>query len=431
MKIALVGFDTEGRASYEYFSALGHEITICDQNSEITVPEEVDFVLGRDYLEGLDRFDLIVRTAGLHPNKILEQNSGVEAKITTHVNEFFKACPTKNIIGVTGTKGKGTTSTLIAKMLASAGKNVQLGGNIGLPPLSFLDELNEDSWVVLELSSFQLIDLKYSPHIAVCLMVESEHLDWHSDIGEYLAAKQQLFKWQRNGDKAIYYALNPNSQTVVSPGDADKIPYYAAPGALVESNKVVIDNVEVCSTDDIHLLGEHNLQNVCAAVTAVWQVVQDPRPIRDAVTDFSGLPFRLEKIRELHGVTYFNDSFGTTPETSIVAIKAFDQPKIIILGGSDKGADFNELARTIAGLDVRAAILIGKTAPKIAAALNQAGFKNIITSPMSMKGAVLECQKQASDGDVVLLSTACASFDMFKNYKDRGEQFNQAVRELV
>src|SRR6185312_13574192 len=179
MKIAILGYDVEGRASFEYFAAQGdHQLTICDRNPEVEIPAGADSVLGGGYLDDLDRFDLLVRTAGLPPQAILEKNPGVAEKITTQVNEFLKVCPTKNVIGVTGTKGKGTTSTLISHMLEAAGQTVVLGGNIGIPVFALLPKLKADTWVVLELSSFQLIDLKRSPHIGVCLMVVPEHLDW-------------------------------------------------------------------------------------------------------------------------------------------------------------------------------------------------------------------------------------------------------------
>src|SRR5487761_1124408 len=193
MKIAILGYDVEGRASYEYFASLGHQLTICDQKPDREIPEGATAILGEQYLDNLEQFDLLVRTPGLRPDKILAKNPTVAGKITSHINEFLRVCPTKNVIGVTGTKGKGTTTTLIAKMLEAVGKKVKLGGNIGTPPLSFLAELTPEIWVVLELSSFQLIDIKTSPHIAVCLMVTPEHLDWHTGANEYITAKQQLF----------------------------------------------------------------------------------------------------------------------------------------------------------------------------------------------------------------------------------------------
>jgi len=181
MRIAILGFGSQGAAALEYWSSADNEITICDAITELTLPENTKSQLGPDYLQSLDEFDLIVRSPSIHPKDIEAASPGVAAKVTTVTNEFFKVCPTKNIIGVTGTKGKGTTSTLITKMLEAAGKRVHLGGNIGTPPLEMLkNNIQPDDWVVLELANFQLIDLKYSPPIVACLMIASEHQDWHT-----------------------------------------------------------------------------------------------------------------------------------------------------------------------------------------------------------------------------------------------------------
>lgn len=433
MKIAILGFSTEGQASYDYFAAQGgHEITILDRDTQTVVPDGVDSVLGETYLDRLDRFDLIVRTAGLPPAMILEKNPGVSPKITSQINEFIKVSPTKNIIGVTGTKGKGTTSSLITKMLESAGKHAKLGGNIGVPPFTFLSELTAESWVVLELSSFQLIDLERSPHIAVCLMVVPEHLDWHSDSDEYFIAKTQLFAHQTNDDIAVYYALNETSKRIASVSPGWKVPYMESPGATLDGNNIVVDQQIVCAVSDVKLPGQHNLQNVCAAITAIWKVTQDVEAIKSAIVNFTGLPHRLELVREFGGVKYYDDSFGTTPETAIVAMQAFTQPEVIILGGHGKGVPFDELAKAVvAQPNIKKVITIGEAGPEIAGLLRQHGFENIIEGDKTMSEIVNQARGAAEPGGIVVLSTACTSFDMFKNYKDRGEQFSAAVQALA
>lgn len=430
MRIAIVGFDTEGRATYEYLKARGHELTVCDQNPDTVVPDGAETQLGDDYLADLGRFDRVVRTPGLHPAKIIAKNPDITPKITSHINIFLEDCPTKNVIGVTGTKGKGTTSSLIVELLKADGKTVFLGGNIGVPPLTFVQDITEDSWVVLELSSFQLIDLRHSPHIAVCLMVVPEHLDWHEDYEEYVAAKQQLFINQAEDDIAIYYAENDDSLSIADASLGTTIPYYQAPGAEVRSDTIVMGNQVICPTQEIRLLGEHNLQNVCAALTAVWQVSQNASAFREVLAQFGGLEHRLEFVRELDDVRYYDDSFGTTPATAIVALEAFTAPKVLIVGGSDKGVTFTELATAIAQSNVRAVIAIGKMGPVIANELRKAGYKDIVEGADNMESIVLQARQAAEPGDIVLLSTACASFDMFKNYKDRGDQFKNAVRAL-
>ncbi len=432
MKIAILGYDVEGRASYDYFAAQGgHELTIHDRNPYTKVPEDAASVLGDNYLDDLDQYDLLMRTAGLPPHIILEKNPDVAAKITSHINEFLKVCPTKNVIGVTGTKGKGTTSTLITKMLEASGKEVQLGGNIGRPPLTFLNKLSVDSWVVLELSSFQLSDLTQSPLIGICLMVVPEHLDWHPDLAGYIHAKSSLFEHQTAGDTAIYFAENETSKQIASHGQGQKIPYYAPPGASVKDNAIVIEGKEICKTTELKLLGRHNWQNVCAAVTAVWQVTQNTQAIRSVATTFTSLEHRLEFFRELDGVRYYDDSYGTAPETAMVAMEAFEQPEILILGGRGKGIPFDELAKAVAERRVKHVITIGETGPEIAADLRAQGYEDITESRGNIDEIAALARRLAEPGDVVLLSTACTSFDMFKNYRERGEEFKRAVQALV
>jgi UDP-N-acetylmuramoylalanine--D-glutamate ligase len=445
MNIALIGYDTDGKSSYEYFAARGDRVTICDQNETLAVPEGASAQLGGHYLDNLDEFDLIVRTSGMPASKILEKNPDVAGKITTQINEFFAASPTRHIIGVTGTKGKGTTCTLITKMLLAAGKDARVGGNIGIPPLSFIGELTPESWVILELSSFQLSDIRYSPPIAVCLMVVPEHLNWHADMADYKTAKSRLFAQQTADDVAIYLASNPDTTEIASAGAGRKLPYYQQPGAWVNGTAVTIDGQEICTTDELKLLGKHNWQNVCAAVTAVWEAgIRDIAAMRSVLTSFSGLEYHIERIRELDGVQYYNDSFGTTPETAIVAMEAFSEPKIMIVGGSDKGVEFDGLAQAIAAQNVRHVVLIGNTAPsdgqlptaslKIAAALEVQHFTNVTSlvrrGGPTMQEAVDTARAVAQAGDVVLLSTGCASFDMFPNYKARGAQFTETVNAL-
>lgn len=433
MKIAILGFAGQGKSSYEYWNSPDNEITVCDQSTDIEIPAGANSQLGDGYLNNLAEFDLLVRTPVLHPRDIVSANdSQILDKVWSNTNEFIKVCPSRNIIGVTGTKGKGTTSTLVTKMLEAAGHRVHLGGNIGTPPLDMLkSDIKPEDWVVLELANFQLIDLKFSPKIAVCLMVEPEHLDWHEDFEEYLAAKQQLFINQTETDTAIYYAKNENSESVAGASEGKLIPYMEKSGATVQDGNITIDGQIICRTDELKLLGKHNWQNACAATTTVWQITQDVNAIRSVLTTFTGLEHRLELVRELEGVKYYDDSFGTTPETAIVAIEAFDQPKVIVLGGSDKGASYDKLAQAVLSENVRKVITIGITGPKIKNVLVNAGYEDIVEGPTTMQEIVDLCRAQAQPGDIVLLSTGCASFGLFQNYKDRGEQFRTAVMSLL
>ena len=431
MKIAIVGFGLEGQAAYEYWKNSG-DITICDIN-KVAVPANVKFQSGPAYLDNIESFDLIVRSPGIRPSElVLAAGTDISSRVTSNTNEFFRVSPTKNIIGITGTKGKGTTSSLIAGILENAGKTVHLGGNIGVPPLKLLEaNIGPDDWVVLELSSFQLIDCNYSPHIGVCLMVVPEHLDWHYELNDYFNAKSHLFRHQNKDDITVYYADNENSRRIASIGQGTKIPFFKPPGAYVENDLIKIDGQTLCQTKELGLIGAHNWQNVCAAVTTCWQVSNDPEPIVKTLKTFKGLEHRLEFVAEIGGAKYFDDSFATTPEAATVAVDSFPEPKIVILGGSDKGASYAELAASINNADVRSVVLVGDQAERIGRALKRVGFERTSLGGSGMSEIVAQCVALARPGDVVLLSPACASFDMFLNYKDRGEQFKRVVLELA
>lgn len=434
MHVAIIGYGVEGRAAYDYWS-LDNDITICDQNAELVVPSGVASQLGEGYLQNLERFDVIVRSPFVRPDAIVAANS-VDAipKITSSTNEFLRVCPSRNIIGVTGTKGKGTTSSLITAMLQAAGKTVHLGGNIGVAALELLKaDISPDDYVVLELSSFQLIDLQQSPHLAVCLMVVPEHLDWHTSEEEYLAAKQQLFRWQTTDDIAVYYSANDRSVRIASAGEGTKVPYMESPGAVVENDIIKIDDQEICPVSELKLLGKHNWQNACAAVTAVWQITQDQQALRAALTSFSGLPFRIEFRREVNGIRYYNDSFATGPGSCIAAMQSIEGPKVMILGGYDRGLDLTELAEAITeqGENIRHTLIIGASKERLAEVLRAHNITNFtITDAGTMPDIVREATDLASPGDSVVLSPAFASFGLFKNFEDRGLQFNAAVEAL-
>ncbi|MBX4197148.1 UDP-N-acetylmuramoyl-L-alanine--D-glutamate ligase [Candidatus Saccharibacteria bacterium] len=450
MKIGIVGWGLEGQSAFRFYGA-EHEYLIVNEEPRNDFPVQdkrlkIQFLPNKrapgltgnvadlSYLDGIEGCDKIIYSVTNAKNleKKFGKNPDFWSKATTIQHLFFEQVKTKNIIGVTGTKGKGTTSTLIHEMLKAAGKRAFLGGNIGTPVLDFVRDVMPDDWVVLELSNFQLYNLTYSPHIAVCLMVTPEHMDWHPDMQDYAEAKANIFRHQRPDDIAIYLADNQYSKKLAGYSAGQKIPYYRPPGAyLNEYDKVAVGDTEIIDKSEIKLLGEHNLQNVCAALTAVWQVTQDVSAARKVLSTFSGLEHRLEFVRELDGVKYYDDSFGTTPETAIVAMKSFETSKIMILGGSDKGADFDELAEVIKGSNVKHAIVVGQIADKIVNSLKQAGYKNTITGLSTMPQIVQKAQEIAQPGDVVLLSAAAASFGLFKDYKDRGNQFKKAVAELA
>lgn len=386
------------------------------------------------YLEGIEKCDKVIYSVTSYWNlkKTFGNDEKFWRKTTTVLEIFFEHCASKKIVGITGTKGKGTTSTLMHLMLKAAGFNSYLGGNIGVSVLDFVNDVKPDDWVVLELSSFQLFYFPFSPHIAVCLKITPEHLDWHPNLDDYIRAKANIFAHQTEDDLAIYFAGNRYSQTIAGYSKGKKIPYFAAPGARIEENRIVVGEAgtPVINTNEIKLLGAHNLENICAAATAFWQISQDVRPILRVLTTFTGLEHRLEFVREIDGVKYYDDSFGTTPDTAITALKAIKSPKVMIVGGVDKGIPFEGLADEIAKDRVSHVIAIGHTGPKIAQLLADRGFKNVTLGLKTMPEIVNKAREVARAGDAVLLAPAGSSYDMFFDYKDRGEQFKQAVAAL-
>ncbi len=437
MRVAILGYAGQGKSAYEYWNQPENDLTICDNSDGVELPAGAKSQLGANYLQDLDSFDLLVRTPSLHPRDIVAANPGnprILDKVTTNTNEFLRVCPSKNTIGVTGTKGKGTTCTLVAKMLEASGKRVHLGGNIGIPPLELLkDNIQPDNFVVLELANFHLIVVKHWPHIAVLLMFESEHIDWHTDFAEYVKAKEQMFTHQTAQDFAIYYGENQNSLHIAEVSPGSLVPYMRAPGATVEGTAITIGGQTICQLDELKLLGRHNWQNACAAVTALWQIEQNPEAARQVLTTFAGLAYRLELRKVVAGVRYYNDSYASAPQAAMAALEAIPGGKVMIVGGYERGLELNELAAAFKNheAEIKKVIIIGQSGPRLSENLNQAGFTNYeLSTSQNMDEIVKLAGSFAGDGDAVVLSPGFASFDMFKNFEDRGQQFNEALEKL-
>lgn len=427
MKIAIAGYGSEGESNYKYFTKdSSNEITIFDEKQpERIIPKGVKSVIGKDVFEKLDGFDLVVRTAGLSPHKIK-----TNGKVWSATNEFFDKCPAV-IFGVTGSKGKGTTASFIASILEQAGKKVWLVGNIGKPALDVIDDIKPTDVVVYELSSFQLWDLEKSPQIGVVLFIEQEHLDVHKDMQEYVDAKANIARYQSADNLLVYNRFNKYSLEIASKSHAKLVGYTYETTAHVKDDWFYYGEQKICSTNSINLIGRHNYENACSAIDAVWDYIGgDVDAIAKGLSSFKGLPHRLQFVDEVRGVRYYDDSIATTPSSAIVALKAFDDPKVIILGGSSKGSDFSELANELLAHDVKV-ILIGDEAEKIARSCDDKNFKNyeIMLDP-TMQSVVKRASELAKNGGVVLLSPASASFGLFKNYADRGDQFVRAVKDL-
>lgn len=427
MNIAIAGYGVEGKSSYEYFLSKGNTVTILDERDTITdLPEGAKTVLGEDAFLRLGNFDMVIRTPSLPPHRLESAK-----KIWSATNEFFKECSAP-IIGVTGTKGKGTTASLIASILEKAGKRVHLVGNIGKPALSELSRIQTDDIVVYELSSFQLWDIEKSPTVAVVLMIEADHLDVHSSFEEYLAAKGNIIRHQAENDTVVFAKNNLYAGITAANSRAQKIAVQSEFTFYVKDGFFWHEDDKICSINALKIPGAHNRDNACAAIAAVWNFTQDNKAIEEGLGAFSGLPHRLKYVRTVKGVAYYDDSIATTIGSAVAAISAFPQPKVIILGGSSKGAiDFGELARNAAGGNVRSALLIGEQADAIEKSFIELGLKTeTFDATFKMKDIVRRASEIAEPGDVVILSPACASFGLFKNYADRGDQFVAAVNAL-
>ncbi len=480
LKIAILGFGREGQSILKFLQnrerrrkklrrdtkdAKKNEIWVLDKNPKSVsgIGYQVSGVrTGKNYLNppvgGLNQFDIVFRSPGV-PYNLPEiqkaKKAGIEISSATKL--FFEeinhsplaARRSPLVIGVTGTKGKGTTSTLIYEILKAAhksrnrasslrGKNVFLAGNIGKPPLDILPKIKRNSWVVLELSSFQLIDLETSPAIAVVLMVTSEHLDWHKNQKEYVEAKAGLVRFQSKKDYAVINRDYPRSMSYARKTKARVFTFSrkieVGKGAWVENGYFWFSNgkkeEKIGPVSELQIPGEHNWENAAAAITVAKILGVENKIIRKVLHNFKGLEHRLEFVANIKGIKYYNDSYSTIPETAEVAMAAFEVPKILILGGSSKGSDFRQLGRAISGSKtIKAIIGIGREWPLIKKHIKNPWIQ-IIEGCKSMKEIVRKAAAVASAGDAVILSPACASFDMFKNYTDRGQQFKKFVKAL-
>jgi len=430
MKIAIAGYGIEGEQSYRYYSSEpSNKVTIVDSKEvpDKPLPDGVLTILGEDSFSQLDGFDLIIRTAGLAPSKI--KTSG---KVWSATNEFFDKCPAE-IIGVTGTKGKGTVASFAESIFKQSGRKVWLVGNIGRPALEILGDIASGDIVLYELSSFQLWDIEKSPHVAVVLDIEPDHLNVHDGFTDYVLAKSNIVKYQNTEDVCIYNPNNKYSNDIAHQSQADKKISYGVQGkdsVYVRDNSFYFGDQRICSVNVLQLVGDHNLKNACVAIAIAKLYNIDNQAVEDGLEDFKGLPHRLEFVGEVRGVKYYDDSISTTIGSSVAALRAFSEPKVIILGGSSKGVDFQDLAVEIVKDNVKV-ILIGENANEIAKVIKDQGFKDFeIINSSDMDGIVRQASNLATKGGVVILSPASASFDMFDNSSDRGEKFTKAVRAL-
>ncbi len=444
-KIAVLGFGLEGKAVIDHLSRHGIKPVLFDQKERMAFSSaELKFisqktnkaVFGKDAFRKIAGFDQIFKSPGIAPSRLPKN-----LKVTSQTAEFLDRYAAQTI-GVTGTKGKGTTSTLIYEMLKKDGRPARLTGNIGKEQaFELYGSLGSKTWVVFELSSFQLRDIKKSPHVSVVLMTTSEHMDWHKDRKDYLSSKAGITKFQTERDFSVICADYPGSKEVGKFGQGQKSFFSRRTvlknGTYVKNGKIVRSVAgqtrEILPVSQIALLGRHNWENACAAAETALLLGCSLASVRQVLKTFSGLPHRLELAGEVDHIKFYNDSFSTIPETTVAAIEAFGNPTVLILGGSGKKSDFRPLAKKIAQTPtVRKVLLLGSEANRISKFLSQAGVaaEKVFFSRGSFRKAVSAAYGFAQKGDTVLLSPACASFDMFKNYKDRGDQFKKIILGL-
>lgn len=449
-RVAFIGTGVTNQQCIELFSRCGAEITLCDKKpnveafgpyAEALQKLNIRYSLGERYLDGLAGQEMIMRTPGFEyytPQLVAAREAG--ADVTSEMELFFRLCPCKKI-AVTGSDGKTTTTTLIAKMLEAAGYRVHLGGNLGRALLPIVDTIEEQDIAVVELSSFQLISMRQSPEVAVVTNVTPNHLDHHKDMQEYIDAKRNILLYQKPGSRAVLGYENDVTRTMAA--DVKGTFQWFTRKSVVENGGFLRTDGTLCLAaegavtpilhkSEVALRGEHNLENLLAAFCAVRGLVPEDVMAQIART-FAGVEHRIEPVRTLDGVQWFNDSIATSPTRVIAGLRAFDQKLIVIAGGSDKGISFAPLAPELIA-HVKTLILTGATAQKIEDAVRaDPGFAEsglAILRAADMAEAVRMARDAARPGDIVSLSPACASFDRYPNFEARGRHFKELVRAL-
>lgn len=443
-RVAVLGVGVSNTPLIDMLLRAGVSVTVCDRRDAAAVGEPAarfaamgaDLRLGEGYLDGLD-YDVIFRTPGILPtNPALEEAAARGAVVTSEMEAFFALCPCRTI-AVTGSDGKTTTSSIIAELLKAAGRRVHLGGNIGRPLLAEVPDMRPEDVDVLELSSFQLHSIRIRPDTAVMTNISPNHLDVHPDFEDYVRAKRAIFTGQTAADKLVLNLDNPYTARFAEEAAAQVLFFsrresvrdgvFCRDGMIYFSRGFEVEPIIPAS--EILIPGVHNVENYMAAFAAVEGLVS-PEMCRRVARTYGGVPHRLERVRVLDGVTYINDSIASSPTRTIAGLRAMRKKPILIAGGHDKNVPFDALADEIAER-VRALFLTGDTAEKIDAAVRHSVFYDPVQLPVEIVGdlreAVTRARDLARDGDIVLLSPACSSFDRFRNFAERGELFREIV----
>ena len=440
-KIAVLGLGVSNRPLVKLLLSYGCTVTGCDRTPREKLDEEVleleklgcTLSLGETYLDQISA-DMVFRTPGMHPgNPAIVRLREAGAEITSEMEVFFELCPCP-IIAVTGSDGKTTTTTLIAEMLKAEGKKVWLGGNIGTPLLPICDQIAASDYAVVELSSFQLMDMRRSAQRALLTNLSPNHLDVHKDMEEYVEAKKNIYRFQDDQGLLIVNADNELTADLQGRGVTYRFSRQGKPNSRVtlQGGNICLEGREVLRAEDILLPGVHNVENYMAAVLAVEGLVS-METVRQVAKTFGGVEHRIELVRVKDGVRYYNDSIASSPSRTIAGLHSFTRKVILIAGGYDKQIPFAELGPEICS-HTKAVYLNGATAEAMKQAI-QAAPNYIPGSPellvcKDFSDAVQKACAGASDGDIVLMSPACAAFDQFKNFAQRGECFKKMIREL-
>lgn len=433
--ILIMGFGVTGKSALKFLKEFPCKIYVYDSNQDLQkLNVEEDFIIFKE--EDLDNIDLIVKSPGIYPfHELLMKAREKNIEIISDIELSYRNLKTKNVIAVTGTNGKTTTTTIIGDILKRVSQTYVVG-NIGRGILEITGEAKSDDYLVIEASSFQLEDtIDFKPHIALLTYVTSDHLDWHKTTKNYVDAKFKIFKNQDENDFAI---LNYENKELAKEYNLKAEKYYFSmekisdKGAYVQDGKIYFNDgkniEEVLDTKDIKIPGDHNIKNIMAAIIGCKLLNIDLDIIKKSITSFTGVEHRIEFVRELRGVKYYNDSKGTNPDSTEVAVAAMDGDVILIAGGYDKGADFDDLIEKSKD-KIKTAILFGETAEKISKACKENDLEFYITKDLNK--AVELAEKISCEGDDVLLSPACASWDMYSDYEVRGQHFKDLVKELV
>ncbi len=440
-KILVMGLGVSNRPLVRMLLHYGCDVTGCDKTPREQFDDELreleafgcKMKVGEGYLHDLSA-DIVFRTPGMHPNipalRALRESG---AEVTSEMEVFFELCPC-TILAVTGSDGKTTTTTLISEMLKASGKTVWLGGNIGTPLLPLIDQMQETDYAVVELSSFQLMDMHQSPHVAVVTNLAPNHLDVHKDMEEYIQAKVNLFRYQKAGDILIVNADNAITNSFVGNGITRHFSYHntTQDGTYLVGDTIYRRGTPVLNKKDILIPGEHNVDNFLTAILAVDGLVDDDT-IRHVARTFGGVEHRIEFVREKDGVKFYNDSIASSPTRTIAGLKSFSQKVILIAGGYDKKIPYDVLGPHICR-HVKKLFLNGATAEQIRAAVENApeyapGNPEIIMC-QDFTDAVHQAAAAAESGDIVTMSPASAAFDQFKNFEYRGRYYKKLIKEL-